>query len=190
MEALELLQTRNSVPRLEYPGPNSEQIDEIIAAAVRASDHRRLRPWRFIVVQGAALETLGALFLDAYRADNPQATEEELLNVSAKASRAPLVIVSVQRNVTSEQVPFVEQVLSAGGATQMMVLAADALGFGSIWRTGSMAYHAGVHRGLGLSKNESIVGFVYIGTAQSKKPLASLKLEEFRTYLEAPDRVQ
>ena len=30
--------------------------------AVRAPDHGRLRPWRFVVLQGQALEALGAAF--------------------------------------------------------------------------------------------------------------------------------
>jgi nitroreductase len=48
-----------------------------------------------------------------------------------------------------------------------MLLAATALGYGSMWRTGPPAYDHRVMRALGLTDDDAIVGFVYLGTPVS-----------------------
>jgi nitroreductase len=45
-----------------------------------------------------------------------------------------------------------------------VLLAANALGFGSIWLTGANAYDEHVKSELGIDDSEHIVGFIYIGT--------------------------
>ena len=51
MQALELLTTRSSMPRLQAPAPNSEQLNVMFRAAARAPDHVQLMPYRFIVFE-------------------------------------------------------------------------------------------------------------------------------------------
>ena len=46
-------------------------------------------------------------------------------------------------------------------------MAAYALGYGAMWRTGAQTYDAGIHAALGLDATESIVGFVYVGTPET-----------------------
>src|SRR5678816_3617391 len=52
MDALELLLGRNSAVKLQDPGPVDHALDVIFRSALRAPDHGRLRPWRFIVIAG------------------------------------------------------------------------------------------------------------------------------------------
>ena len=54
--------------------------------------------------------------------------------------------------------------LTAGAAAHNVLLAANALGFGSIWLTGANAYDEYVCAELGLDDSEKIIGFIYIGT--------------------------
>ena len=56
-----------------------------------------------------------------------------------------------------------------------MLLAAFAQGLGAMWRTGSLAYEPAVKSGLGLTVEEKIIGFLYIGmigggTKQLREP--------------------
>jgi nitroreductase len=67
-------------------------------------------------------------------------------------------------------VPPVEQIVAAGAATQNMLIAAHALGFGGFWRTGAAAYDERVKRALGLAAEDAIVGFVYLGTPSTATP--------------------
>ncbi len=50
MDALELLVGRESALKLASPGPDQEELDKMFQSALRAPDHGRLRPWRFVVV--------------------------------------------------------------------------------------------------------------------------------------------
>ena len=62
MSAIETLLNRNSHPRLVAPGPDEAELETILRAAMRAPDHGRLRPWRFVVIAGDRRELLGHVF--------------------------------------------------------------------------------------------------------------------------------
>ena len=48
-----------------------------------------------------------------------------------------------------------------------MLTAAYAQGIGAVWRTGDLAYDSKFSAELGLTRNEAIVGFLYLGTASA-----------------------
>ncbi len=62
MSTLDTLLHRNSHPRLTEPGPDADQLQTILQAALRAPDHGRLRPWRFVVISGDRRAALGECF--------------------------------------------------------------------------------------------------------------------------------
>ncbi|MCM2132027.1 nitroreductase family protein [Larsenimonas rhizosphaerae] len=165
MDALTLLSARRSVSRLEGPEPSESQCRTLYCAALRAPDHGALRPWHFIEIKGeGACGRLGDLFADAEQHDTPDATPRRLEGTRAKALRAPLIVVVVARVQPGQpKIPDQEQVISAGCAAHAMLYAAHAQGLGAIWRTGPMAAHPVVRRGLGVREHDVIVGFLYIG---------------------------
>ena len=67
-----------------------------------------------------------------------------------KPLRSPLIVVVVASLIVSPKIPEIEQMLSAGAAAHNILLASNALGFGSIWLTGANAYDALVCGELGL----------------------------------------
>lgn len=164
--AIEVLINRVSCPLLAAPAPVGESRRLIQRAALRAADHRLLRPWRYLQVEGDGLVHLGELFLAAKQGDNPQLTPEDAARTRNLPLRAPLVIVAIASCVEDPKVPEIEQLLSAGAAMQNMLNAAQALGFGAIWRTGDLCTHSRVRDGLGLAVHETIIGFLYLGTPQ------------------------
>jgi len=165
MKAIEALHQRASMPRLSGPAPSQEALDNIFRAALRAADHGLLRPWRFLTIQGDSLQRLGDLFATVAEQDNPGMTEAERDKVRQKPLRAPLIIVVISSPREHPKVPVFEQDLSAAAAAQNMLVAAFAQGLGAMWRTGSMAYHQQVKQGLGLTADEKIIGFLYLGEA-------------------------
>jgi nitroreductase len=169
MEAIDALKNRTSSPRLTGDTPNKIALETIFQAAMRAPDHAQLRPWRFLLVEGGDRQKLGDLFVKAKREDNSLLTEAEIEKTRNKTLRGPLILVAIVSVQAHPKVPEIEQVLSAGAAIQNILLAAYALDIGAIWRTGSMAFHPTVKSGLGLTSNEKIAGFVYIGDRQGKE---------------------
>ena len=64
--ALRLLLTRYSVSarHLREPGPSDDELWAMAMAALRAPDHNKRMPYRFVVARGEGLERLAALFED------------------------------------------------------------------------------------------------------------------------------
>jgi len=164
---LALLSSRRSVKpdRLIAPGPSPEQIESILKIASRVPDHKKLAPWRFIVLEGDARARLGEIIAEACVAEEKEPPSEvRLATERGRLLRAPLVIAVVSRVTENRSAPEWEQVLSAGAACFNLCLAANAMGYGTSWITEWIAYNARVRAALGLADNERIAGFIYIGT--------------------------
>jgi nitroreductase len=175
MDAMELLLTRSSGVKLTDPAPSDAEFEQILKAAVRAPDHGRLKPWRFLSIRGAGRDKLGDLYVETAQMASPHATPEALGRERDKALRAPLVVIVIAKLSTlpNVKVPEVEQLLSAGAAAQNILLAAHALGYAAVWKTGDVAYHHHFKAGLGLAANEHIIGILFVGTradAMGNKP--------------------
>jgi len=94
--------------------------------------------------------------------------------------RGPLIVVVVARLSEHPKVPVIEQRLSAGCAAHGLLLAAESMGYAGIWRTGDAAFDRHVMNGLGLSDNEEITGFLYLGTRDGQpKPLPALQSTDY-----------
>jgi nitroreductase len=191
MSALELLHTRASAVRLVAPAPDDAALSAMFKAAVRAPDHGRLRPWRFIVIRGTALERFADVLAASYRSRCPDATPEAVARERTKALRAPLIVAVAARVCAGGKIPEIEQILSAGAAAQNIMLAAHALGYGAMWKTGAPAYDPKVKSALGLAESDAIVGFLYLGTSAGGAPAgARPRAEDFVGEWHAPVQAQ
>ena len=178
-ELLNGLLQRVSIPAnmLVEPAPSPEELHTIVNAALTAPDHGALRPWRFIVFRGEARERLADVYVESAKIANPNLSDAEINAVRQKPLRAPLVVAAVAIVKEHPKVPPHEQIASAAAATQNLQLAANALGYGTIWVTGSFATDAHVKRTLGLNPDDAIVGFVHIGTPGPGSEMAQKKLQ-------------
>ena len=179
---IDLLTERASAIKLAEPGPSPEQLSAMLKAAVSAADHGRIRPWRFVVIEGEARKRFGNLLAEAHRDANPECTEEQLDQVRAKALRAPTIVALLCKMDKTHKVPVIEQQYAAAAAGAHLMLAAKALGFGSNWKTGAPAYHPIVRNGLGFGDDVAIVGFFYIGTEPKPSPLQRASIDSVVQY--------
>ena len=185
MDAITLLTTRYSSPRLTEPAPGGEALELIKQAALRVPDHGGLKPWRFVVFQGkTALAKLGDIFAEAAIEDDPSIANEILERARQLPLRAPMVIACIAKCTDHHKVPLHEQVQSAACAVMAMQQAAFAQGFGGIWRTGAYTQYEFVKQTLGLGEDDEIVGYLYLGSCVNepveRKPLDSaLYFSEF-----------
>lgn len=180
MDALSALHTRYSVGNVGGTAPDDSVVSNLFRAALRAPDHGHLRPWRFLRIEGESLQRLADLFIVAALRDNPGLSVEEQQSAGSKALRAPLLIVSISRAAPHPKIPVQEQDLSAGAATYAMLVAAHAQDLGAVWRTGPMASHPVITTALGLTENEKIIGFLYIGVPEgSPRPLRELTIDDY-----------
>jgi nitroreductase len=167
-EALELLFRRRSIARLTEPAPDDDELDAMLRAAAAAPDHGDLRPWKFVVLRGEAKVAFGDVLGDAYlrrvHLAGGQPEPAKLAKERTKLGRAPVVVMVCAVHVHDDLIPWSDQVGSAHAAAQNLLLAATALGYGSMWRTGDPVFDPSVKRAVGLTDHDAIVGFVYLGT--------------------------
>jgi nitroreductase len=172
VEAIEALTSRVSSESLVEPAPDELDLHLMLSAAVRAPDHGRLRPWRFVVLKGAARQRLGDLMAEALVHRHPDASAAQIEKERSKPFRAPMILAVAAKVVESSKIPAIEQVLSAGAAAQNVMIAAFALGYGCAWKTGDAAYDSEIKAAFGLAPSDSIVGFLYLGSNAKALPPA------------------
>jgi len=180
MDAIQALLTRRSRGQLAPPAPPRAVLEKAFACALRAPDHRLLRPWRYLVIQDEGLGRLGEVFVNASLADKPDLEQVEIDRLRKMPQRAPLIVVAIARHHEDAKVPRDEHLLSTGAAVQSFLLALHAQGYAAMWRTGPLASHPVVMAALGLTVGETIAGFVYIGTGVTEiKSQAPLVITDF-----------
>jgi nitroreductase len=161
--ALDLLLSRRSGSKkaMTGPGPDKEQVRQILAAAARVPDHGKLVPWRFLLFEGEGRARMGEVLADVLRQEDD--SPERLALERERFLRAPVVIGVVSRRREMLPIPVWEQELSAGAVCMNLLIAAHALGFVANWITEWCAYHPQVLARIGLKPGERIAGYVYIG---------------------------
>ncbi len=163
---IDFLLSRNSAPiqELHDPAPSDAEIETMLTVAVRVPDHGRLAPWRFILYRGEARHAIGAKLADLAEKREGPLSEVRRNQELARFSRAPLVIGVVSSPKEHPKIPQWEMFLSGGAAAMSLVMAANALGYGTNWITN---WYSDVEEGrvlLGLAAHERVVGFVHIGS--------------------------
>lgn len=169
-QVLRHLSTRRSVSAaaMMEPGPDRATLAAMLTVAARVPDHKKLAPWRFIVIEGEARARFGELLARICAGNEPGASETRLDTEHGRFLRAPVVVAVVSSPVPHPAAPEWEQVLSAGAVCLNLLHAASAHGFGGQWITEWYGYDAAVKAGFGLQSHERFAGFVYIGTPKEK----------------------
>jgi nitroreductase len=183
MDALNNILNRVSARELAQPYPSNDEMKLVYQAALRAPDHAWLRPSSFIEVKGEGLNRLSKIFHEyALTLDD---LSEEIVNKYKNAPyRAPMIIILVSTFKEHPKVPSIEQKLSTATAAQNISLALNAMKYSCIWRTGKLAFNKTIQEKLGLSTNQEILGYLYVGTEiGKKKKIPSLDIDDFVSYL-------
>ena len=169
----DLIHERQNVApkRLEAPGPDTAQLDQLLHAAAAAPDHGRLTPWRFVLVPADKRTLLAEAFAAALLERDPAAGETQLAQAREKAFRGPLLMLAVARLGAAEpDIPALERVVSLGCAIQNLLLAAQAMGYGCGLASGQAMGSAALRTLFRLVPDEEAVCFVGIGTVREPRP--------------------
>jgi len=169
--ALNTILGRSSTKKFADTPVTREQLEVLLTAAVRAPDHGLIAPWRFTVIEGESRALLANAMAAALREKAPDADSETLEREASKAWRSPTLLVVSATARPHPKVPEIEQWVAVGAAIQNLWIAAESLGLGAAWKTGSHAYSSLVKQALGLDESDNIIGFIHLGTPLSKGPV-------------------
>ena len=162
---LSLLETRRSGKPREMvpPGPSDEELQKMLHIAMRAPDHGKLSPWRFVVVGKDQREHLAVLLHKALQAEDECAGPAHHEKEDQFARQGEALVVLVSSPIPDHKIPVWEQQLSAGAAAMNLLTAAHAMGFVGGWITGWRAYSPMVNAAF-AGPGERIAGFIFIGS--------------------------
>lgn len=189
METIQSIYTRQSIGKVKPDPVPRDLIEKLLSAAVQAPNHYKVRPWRFVVVTGAAREKLGEVmaqaFLDKFPDLPADAREKALAKERSKPLRSPVLIaVGVDKPVESKVIE-IENVCATAAACQNLLLAAHDLGLAAKWRTGGPASEPRVKQFLGFDPDQYLIAFLYIGYPESEpEPVNRPSFEDRTTWME------
>ena len=183
MDAIDNILNRVSARLLREPYPSKEEMNKVYKGALRAPDHAWLKPSSFIQVKGNGIKKLSKIF-EEYAKTIPDIKNEIITKYKNAPFRAPMIIILVNTTKNHPKVPSIEQKLSTAASAQNILLSLNALGYSGIWRTGKLAFNPFIASKLNLDKNQEILGYLYVGTADGKnKKIPELNIDNFVSYL-------
>jgi len=155
--------------------PTDKQLRRVLEAAGTLADHAALHPWRVIAIRGDARERVGRAIAEASGATGAGADK-----LAKKPLRAPLLLAVVVSPKASGKVDDWEQEAVASGVAHAISLLLDEEGWGVMWRTGHYTRSDAVHRTHGLTADERLLGWLYVGDKPARKsgrrtPIAAKK---------------
>ena len=165
-EVIEFLSSRRSslAATLGLPGPTEEQLTNMLTIAARVPDHRKLVPFRFLLIEGEGALRAGEAACAIAVERDPNLPSPLQIAERDRFMRAPTVVAVIFTPTEGHKTPIKEQLLTSGIAAYNLVLAANSMGFGAQWITEWLAEDRAFASYLGLAENEQITAFVHIGT--------------------------
>jgi nitroreductase len=166
--ALEFLGQRHSVgPKyLTEPAPGLEALRHAAKLALRAPDHRHLRPFRFLVVAEAERPHLAVLFAQDAARRGHGAVEVERARERAWNGPALVALIGrVRPNV--DDVPDSEQWICVGAGLMNFVNALHLMGFGTKVLSGASVRDENIRQAF-CGADETVVAWIVAGTPRGR----------------------
>ncbi|MEL7228914.1 MAG: nitroreductase [Pseudomonadota bacterium] len=151
---------------LEEPGPDADQLRDMVTIATRVPDHGKLAPWRLETWSMAARKKLHGQLIDILGQGDDTAKERAGTD---KLLHAPCVVAVISKAADHPKIPVWEQQLSAGAVCMNLLIAANAHGFEAQWLTAWYVYDEKAASIIGLGPSERIAGLIHIGTSHTPK---------------------
>ncbi len=168
MDALDAIARRASTRAFTSRPVERPVIERLLAAAVRAPNHKLTEPWRFAVLTGASRDRFAAL-KRAHRASrfpDPSAPEAaRAIEKTHREARETPAFVVVMCAVSDDAVRREEDYASTMMAIQNLLTAATAEGLGTYLRTGGIMEDPAVAALVKRPAGHRIVAVVSLGYA-------------------------
>ncbi len=175
MDVFEAIASRRSIRRYKNQPVPRELVERLLKAATEAPSGKNLQPWRFVVLQGEKKNRVAAALNDAARRLRQEGRPTGGAQGSARVmAEAPVLILVYDpyRNPAKEadkagradQFSLTVDIQSVGAAIQNLLLAARALGLGTLWVCDILLAEREVAELVGR-KDQALIAAVAVGYA-------------------------
>lgn len=168
--SLETLLNRVSTDDLCEPAPASAQLEAILSAALRAPDHGKCRPWRYVIITGEERLEFAHQVVEAMVRQDPDVSEKKKEKRFKKFSQMPMILaLGMHLEPDHKKIPLWEQKMTIGAGAMNILNALYAEGFGGVWISGSYCEDSLLLQNLGFMVPDGLAGFIFIGTPENKE---------------------
>ena len=173
MDAYDAISRRTSVRAFKPDPVPRAVIERLLAAAVRAPNHKLTEPWRFAVLTGGSASRFAELkrahraarFADPATPEAARAIEKTFREAAGTPAFVIVTCVESEDPVRRE-----EDYAAAMMATENLLIAATAEGLGSYVRTGGIMRDPAVRELVQASAQDRIVAVVSLGYPAGAAP--------------------
>ncbi|HEY4099628.1 MAG TPA: nitroreductase [Gemmatimonadales bacterium] len=168
MDIWSAITARRSIKAFADRPVDREAIEQLLAAAVHAPNHRLTQPWRFLVLGPAARRAFGEVLgaRKAKKIEDPAAAQATIEKVAAAEAAIPVTIavsVVVDANPEVREEDYAATMM----AVQNILLAAHDLGLGTHLRSGAVMDDPRTRAALAIPDGERVVVMIWVGYAAS-----------------------
>jgi nitroreductase len=162
---------RRSIKRFTTREVSRGEIEELIAAAVTAPNHRMTQPWTFYVLGPKAREAYGAALgqRKAAKLADPDAAREVAAKVTAEHRDLPAMI-AVAVRISDDPEVREEDYAAAFMGIENLLLAAHAMGLGTHVKSGAVMDDPAARGAVGVREGERIVATIHLGEPGAPPP--------------------
>lgn len=153
-------------------------IKQILINATWAPNHGQGEPWQFTVFTGDGLQAFANFQSELYKQDAGDAFKEDKYEkMKVQPLKASHIISLATKRSAKKGIPEIEDIEAVACAVQNIYLSVAAYGLGGYWTTGGVTYMENAKPFLGLSEEDKLLGFFYIGhiavpsAAAKRKPI-------------------
>lgn len=165
MQILDLLHRRRSSKKFGNKAPTPEQLKQILKAGLRVPDHGHLKPYHFVVIEKSGMPQLCELLKDAV--EEFEMGEDRLKKAEKLSNQAPIIIgiiAKLDHNIA--KVPAWEQMITAGCSGYAIQLAANSLGFDTVWITNKWVNGSALRSAFGCEEQDKVIALIMIGSPE------------------------
>ncbi len=148
-----------------------------LEAARWAPTHARTEPWFFEVFEGEALKNFCLQHAALYKEHTPEErfTNTKYQGLVSIADTISHLIVAIMKRTPMAKIPVSEEYAAVAASIQNILLVAHQHGAAAIWNTGGMVLSQAMKEYFGLHEEDAILGFLYLGYADTPAPEGSRK---------------
>jgi nitroreductase len=171
MNVSDAIQLRRSTKRFTDRPVTRAEIEQLLAAAILAPNHKLTQPWRFHVLGPEARYAYGAALGDrkAKKAATPEAGRVLREAVASEHRALPaMIVVAVKRSDNPETAE--EDYAAAMMGVQNLALTAVSMGLGTHLKTGAVMADPAARAAAGVGDDERIVVVVKVGEPAETPP--------------------
>jgi nitroreductase len=186
MNLADAIRNRRSVRQFTSRPVTREELEQLIAAATLAPNHRLTQPWRFYVMGPEARRAYGAVLgaRKAKKIEDPAAAQAMIDKVAAAGAALPAQI-AVAMVLAENPETREEDYAATMMAIENLSLTAVTLGLGTHIKTGAIMEDPRARAALGIPDGERIVSLIDLGEpAEQREPIARRAPSEVTNWLD------